>query len=286
MEIHLIIDYQGHFHLKLKKKHYRTRRLLIMKNEAVLTKEQRIYIDNLKLIMEHRNITQKQLDDEIPEVHASNISNAFKHKRPISESNCEYIAEYLGESLEDMKTEGYATKKYYSPASLDMIEFLRKSPYSTAMMLLVAYYAIACIICSVLATYREISPLYVFFSVSLTWLIVTFGNSMRKVTESEIRLSLVRKFVELVDRRKCAAIVIFSVLEMFCCTKTYYETFMIPALTMLLLEVSGAFSKKSMKQYKAENMNGYLGTLILVRLMEFVAFVAYVSSIYNVFVGK
>lgn len=257
-----------------------------MKNETELTKEQRAYIDNLKLIMEHRNITQKQLDDEIPEVHASNISNSFKHKRAISELNCEYIAEYLGESLEDMKTEGYAIKKYYSPASLDMIEFLRNSPYSNAMMLLVAYYAIACVICSILATYREISPLYVFFSVSLTWLIVVFGNGMRRVTETEVNLSFVKKITDLIERRKCAAIVVFSVAEMFCCTKTFYETFMIPALTMILLEVSGAFSKKSMAQYKKENVKGYIGTLIVIRFLEVVALIVYISTIYSAFWGK
>ena len=70
------------------------------------------------------------------------------------------------------------------------------------------------------------------------------------------------------------------------CTSHNVPSDMIPALTMLLLEVSGAFSKKSMEQYKKENVKGYIGTLIVIRFLEVVALIVYISTIYSAFWGK
>lgn len=256
-----------------------------MKNEKELTKKQKNYIENLKLILDFKNITPKKLDDEIPEVHASNLSNAFSHKRSISDANCEYIAEYLNESLEDMYTEGYARKKYYGMDNLDLLDVLRNTPYGSALLLLVAYYAVACSICLLVSSYREIEPFYVFLSVGITWVIIAFGDGMRKTTKTEISNKLLAAFASFVNKRKGSAIIVFSILEVLCCTKPYYETLMFPMLTAILLENSGIFSKEMRKEYKEKHDKSYFVILVFIKFIELAAVVFYCFDVYsNVFI--
>lgn len=250
-----------------------------MKKESKLSSEQLNYIENLKLIMEKREIKRKTLEEEIPEVHGSNLSNAFNYKRPISEANSRYIAEYLGESVLDMQTEGYARKKYYTAGSIDLIELLRSTPYYEVVMKLILYYMVSCVICTCIANFKEYTTSSVLISVTMTWFIVVFGDSMRKVTNCHIEIPVLRNFLELINGHKYASVILLSVLEMFICSQTYYESFMQLLLTLLFVESSGIFSKNMVEESK-KKVKGYLGTRIFIRVMEFFVLCAYCIDVY------
>lgn len=250
-----------------------------MEKESKLSNEQKNYIDNLKLIMDQRNIKRKTLEEEIPEVHVTNLSAAFNYKRPISDTNSMYIANYLGENVLDMKTEGYARKKYYTAESIDLIELLCATPYYEVVMKLVGCYILSCLVCISIAEFRGYLAINVIGNVTLTWFIVVLGASMRKITNCQFRTPIIRRKLKLINEYKYAAVFFLSILEMLVCSQRYYETFMQLLLTLLFVEASGLFSKNMMEESK-KIVKGYYVCYIGIRVIEIWALCIYCIDLY------